>query len=83
MASRKLTVYTVDLNDMKKTKMAEFSLEGDKVKSKFSNKLFEKEMTKEGIYTPKGTFKPEDGKDFMDALEKAYTRSSTIVVERA
>jgi hypothetical protein len=83
MANRKLTVYSIDLNDMKKTEMAEFSLVGDKVKSKFSNKMFEREMTKEGIYTPRGTYKPDDGKDFMDALEHAYKRSSTIIVERA
>lgn len=83
MANRKLTVYSIDLNDMKKTEMAEFSLVGDKVKSKFSNKMFEREMTKEGIPTAKGTYKPDDGADFMDALEKAYTRSSTIIVERA
>jgi hypothetical protein len=83
MANRKLTVYSIDLNNMKKTEMAEFSLTGDKVKSKFTNKMFERQMTKEGIFTTKGTYKPDDGEDFMDALEGAYKRSSTIIVERA
>lgn len=82
MASNKLIVFSVDLDTLKKRKLAEFSLSGGKVASKFEDKLFEKSL-KDGVYTTKGMLKPEDGRKFMDALEAAYARSSTISVEPA
>lgn len=79
---KKLTVYSVNLNDMKKTEMAHFELHGDEVKATYKNKIFEREM-RDGIHILGKTVKLDDGKKFMDALEKTYSRSSTIIVERA
>jgi hypothetical protein len=80
--AKKLTVYSVDLNNMKKTEMAHFELHGDEVKATYKNKLFEG-MLRDGIHIGGKMVKPADGAKFMSALEANYVRSSTIVVERA
>jgi hypothetical protein len=79
---KKLVVYSVDLNTMKKTEMAHFELHGDEVKATYKNKLFEREMGG-GLYDNGHKVKPDDGKKFMDALERTYAHSSTVTVERS
>ena len=79
---KKLTVYAVNLNDMKKAEMARFELHGDEVKGSYKNKLFEREM-EQGIYVNGKMLKAKDGSKFMDALEQAYVHSSTVSVERS
>lgn len=61
--------------------MASFALEGSAVKANFTSKNFRRQV-EEGIHVMGKTFKLEDGAKFMDALEKAFSRNSTIVVER-
>lgn len=79
---KKLTVYSVDLNDLKKTEMARFELEGDEVKATYKNKLFERSM-EDGIPVRGKQLQPKDGQKFMEALEASYARSSTVSVERS
>lgn len=79
---KKLVVYSVDLNTMKKTEMARFELESDEVKPTYTDLLFECQM-EEGLFDRGKTVKIDEGEKFMEALERAYSRSSTITVERA
>lgn len=79
---KKLVVYSVDLNDMKKKEMGRFELHGDEVKATYKNKLFEREL-EDGIPVRGKTVKLTDGAKFMEALEANYARSSTISVERS
>ncbi len=82
MAAKKhLTVYSVNPSTMKRTKLAEFKLSGDKVDATFEDKHFKHECVTEGIVVRGRVFKPEDGAKFMEALEQAFSRSSTIAVE--
>jgi hypothetical protein len=77
---KKLIVKSVDLNDMSSTEMATFVLEGNEVKATYKNEGFKHEMRR-GIPSFEGMVGLEDGPKFMEALSKAYSRCSTIVVE--
>lgn len=82
MAAKKhLTVYSVNPSTWERTKLAEFSLHGGDVTSKFEDKHFKHEVVTEGIVLRGRVYKPEDGAKFMEALGQAFSRSSTIAVE--
>lgn len=80
---KKLIVYSIDLNDLKKTEMARFELmNGDVVHAVYKNKIFEKSL-KKGLYSKNGkTVNIENGEEFMKLLERNYSSSSTVIVER-
>lgn len=80
-AKKHLTVYSVNPSTGKRTKLAEFNLHGNEVSSKFEDKHFKYEAVTEGIVLRGRVYKPEDGAKFMEALEQAFNRSSTIAVE--
>lgn len=79
--AKKLTVYSVNLNDMKKTELARFELENDEVKATYKSMLLENEL-KDGIYDRGKMVEPKDGAKFMEALERAYATASAVTVER-
>jgi hypothetical protein len=81
MAAKHLTVYSVNPSTMKRTKLAEFKLHGADVTASFDDNRFKHEINTEGIVVRGRVFKPVDGAKFMEALEAAFSRSSTIAVE--
>jgi hypothetical protein len=80
-AKKHLTVYSVNPSTMKRSKLAEFKLHGDDVQASFDDLRFRHEMQNEGIVLRGRVYKPADGAKFMEALEAAFSRSSTIAVE--
>lgn len=80
MSAKKLTVYSVNPSNMHKKPLATLTLHGGKVKADFSSPGFKREI-EGGVMVRGKTYKLEDGPKFMDAVEQAYSRSSTIVVE--
>ncbi len=81
MSAKHLTVYSVNPSTMKRTKLAEFKLRGAEVNASFDDNRFKHEILTEGIVVRGRVFKPVDGVKFMEALEAAFSRSSTIAVE--
>ena len=80
----KLKASVRDLNTLEKTELAIFELENDEVKVKWNpeaNSDFRELIEYGGTVTGKGVFFPKDGKDFMEALPKAFSSSSTVVIE--
>jgi hypothetical protein len=77
---KKLVVYSINLNNMEKTEMATFVLEGNEVTATYKNPKF-KHMIAEGLYDQEKRVTPVDGAKFMVALLRAYALSSTIVVK--
>jgi hypothetical protein len=79
---KKLTVYSVNLNTMKKTELAHFELHDGKVKATFKSPSYKSEI-EEGLYDRGKMVKVKDGERFMQVLENTYVTSSAVTVERA
>ena len=79
---RHLRVMVRDPKTNTKKPVAEFVLDGDKMKAAYHSAHFKVSTNRDGIQMGKDTFYPWDKADFLDALEKAYSNSSTTFVER-
>lgn len=81
MPKRKIS--SVNRETGKFTRIVTFALSRGKVSASWASEdaeLFHGEAL-EAIVTAKGTFKPQDGKRYFDALPLAYAQSSNVIVE--
>lgn len=78
-----LTVNRLDPRTRKPTPLASFTIDrSGKVKEKYEDFRFRNDIRR-GVRVGGKVFKPEDGPEFMAALDKAYRSSSLLDVVRS
>lgn len=84
MAGKTLTVRRADPRTLEWHELASFTLGRDgKVKATFKDRRFEGTLRRDGVRFGGKTLRPDDGVDFMRALEKAYSTSALMDVRRS
>lgn len=79
---RHVRVMVLDPKTNEKKPLAEFELDGDKMRAAYHSPHFKMSMNKTGVPMGKKTFHPWDKGEFLDALELAYSKSSNTFVEQ-
>jgi len=79
----RLKISSVNRDTGKSKRIVTFELKSGEVKASWASEdaeMFHADEL-ETIITAKGSFKPQDGKKYFDALQLAYAQSSNIIVE--
>ncbi len=74
-------VKRLDRRTMEWTVLATFTLAGDIVRAEYADEVYRARIERRGILTAEtGRVRPADGRAFYDALDVAYSNSSSLDV---
>ena len=80
---QKLALMSVDPDTLEAEELARFTLDSDgEVQASWKDPYARLDMLTDGIQVLNETYRPTDGAKFMLALEKAYTNSSFMYVQK-
>ncbi|MHA1573249.1 MAG: hypothetical protein ACTSX8_04585 [Alphaproteobacteria bacterium] len=84
MASKPVTLYSVDLETLRRSKLVTFTLKDGVAVGKWApnSKRVRVWLEQQGVGGVDGFFFPKDGSKFLKALELGVRHSSTMAIEK-